>query len=61
MKRTEHNKILGVLEKQAQRFRPELRQMQEQIRIGMHIDETGTLEDVEERADRVREKEMETR
>ena len=59
MKITEHNQILGILEKQAQRFRPELSSVHEQIGLGMRVDETGTIEEVSERADRVGDKELE--
>jgi exonuclease III len=59
MNTTEHETILRILEKRAQRFRPELRLVDVQNEWGYQIDDTGTLEVEEENADIVRERELE--
>ena len=59
MNTTEHETILRILEKRAQRFRPELKLVDVQNEWGYQIDDTGTLEVEEESADIVRERELE--
>ncbi len=48
MNTTGHETILGILERRARRFRPELRLVQEDERLDGRIDETGTLRREEE-------------
>ena len=39
----DHGSVLGILERRARRFRPEMRLMQEDERLDARIDESGTL------------------
>ncbi len=60
MKTTDHGTILRILERRALRFRPDLRQVQDQGILGQQVDETGTLKVVGmgERAADSRDREM---
>ena len=54
---TEHNTILRILEKRAQRFRPGLRLVQDSSGLDRRVDETGTLEEEEETLEMIRDRE----
>ena len=43
MNTTGHETILGILERRARRFRPDMRLVQEHEQMNGRIDETGTL------------------
>jgi hypothetical protein len=60
MKTTDHGTILRILERRALRFRSDLRQVQDQGRLGQQVDESGTLEiiGIEEKTADSRDREM---